>query len=971
VKTVLFSFVIIVLLYGSMVMAQSPLDGFDVNVSGSVSAIAVQTDGKIIIGGSFTQVNGVNRNNLARLNSNRTLDTSFVPNPNGSVYTILIQPNGSILIGGIFTQVGSVFRPAIARLLPDGTLDNDFYAGVGGWVKTIALESSGHVLIGGFFTIGGSPAQNHLARLDKDFGNHDPSFSPNIQNAGIVEVRAISVQTNGKIIIGGLFSSVGGLARNCLARIDPTTGIADSFDPYPISATEVNTIVAQPNGKILVGGLYIGGFVTKKVVRIDTITGTEDPTFSATFAGNIETGYSVYSLALQPNGKILVGGFFNLVNGQSRPSLTRLNTNGSIDPAFTVNNTNGVVNSFALQSSGKILVGGQFTTITSAGSISTRNNFAGLETNGNVDKTLDIGTLNGDIRIIVPQPDGKVIIAGSFTSVLGVPRNKIARLNADGSLDTLFDPNPGAGRIFAVALDSSGRVYVGGEFTFIGGQIRQYLARLDPINGAADSFDPMPSDYVLAIHVNLSGSVFIGGGFDIVGADYIPHIAKLDANTGQPDSFFNPVPNGDVYAIAQEPTGRVIFAGDFTELSPGGTPEVHNRIAKVFADGTVDNTFSADIDDSILAMKLQSNGQILIGGNFTQVNMQLRNRIARLNFDGIVDPTFNPNANGQVNSISIQSNGKIIITGGFSTVGGLTRNGVARLNETTGVPEILGGTIDQYDPNVNGVVYAAAIQADGKVLIGGDFTTVGGVPRSNLARLTNDTQAVSELMISGDSLSWQFDGSSPQFSGVRFELSTDGGTTYSLLGIGTAGLNSPIKGERSPIAPQASTYTLAGLNLPVGQDILIRATDPESTTEKVQSAFLLAPTAASVSVAGKVKASNGMGLTNAIVHMTDSSGITRSTRTSSFGYYRFDDIEAGQIVVIGVNSKSYQYQPQLVSVNESLVDVDFMPVGANLKHQHLEKVHEKSKWFPDNYTDRHFSDERQFSSRAIILRPSR
>ncbi|MBP6002586.1 MAG: hypothetical protein KA746_04030 [Pyrinomonadaceae bacterium] len=933
-KTVLFAIFVTVFLFSSMVTAQSPLDGLDVNVSGSVSAIAVQADGKIIIGGFFTQVNGVNRNNLARLNVNRTLDTSFVPNPNGSVYTILTQPNGSILVGGIFTEVGSVSRPAIARLLPDGTLDSDFYAGVGGWVKTIALESGGHVLIGGFFTIAGSPPQNHLARLDKDSGNLDGSFLPDVQRNGIVEVRAISVQSNGKIIIGGLFSSVGGLARNCLARIDPITGTADSFDPYSTSATEVNTIVAQPNGKILVGGLYLGGFVTKKVARIDTITGTEDPTFSATFAGNIETGYSVYALAVQPNGKVLVGGFFNNVNGEPSISLARLNSNGSIDPAFTVNNTNGVVNSFALQSSGKILVGGQFTTITSGGWLSIRNNFAGLEINGNVDKTLDIGTLDGAIRIIVPQPDGKVIIAGSFTSVLGVPRNKIARLNADGSLDMGFDPNPsggGLGRIFAVALGAFGRVYVGGEFTFIGGQSRQYIARLDPVTGAADSFNPMPSDYVLAIHVNPSGSVFIGGGFQSIGGDGFPHIAKLDANTGQPDPYFKPVPNGDVHAIAQEPTGRVIFAGDFTELSPKGTPEVHNRIAKVFADGTVISSFVAGIDARVLALKLQSDGQILIGGNFTTVNAQVRNYIARLSFDGIVDPTFDPNANGQVNSISIQSNGKIIITGGFSTVGGLPRNRVARLDEATGVPEVLGGTVGQYDPDVNGVVYASAILPDGKILIGGDFITVGGVPRSNFARLTNDTYAVSELSITRDSVSWQMNGSTPQFSGVRFLLSTDGGVTYALLGIGTTGLNSAKNGELSRTAPQASTYTLAGLDLPVGQEILIRATDPESTTEKVQGAFLLAPTAAMVSVTGTVRTSGGMGLSNAIVHMTDSAGIIRTTRTSSFGHYRFDDIEAGQIVVIAVKSKSYQYQPQLVSVNGSLVDIDFVPIGANFK----------------------------------------
>lgn len=88
-----------------------------------------------------------------------------------------------------------------------------------------------------------------------------------------------------------------------------------------------------------------------------------------------------------------------------------------------------------------------------------------------------------------------------------------------------------------------------------------------------------------------------------------------------------------------------------------------------------------------------------------------------------------------------------------------------------------------------------------------------------------------------------------------------------------------------------------------------------------------APTAASASISGRVLTFEGRGLRNAEISLTDSQGLTRSTRTSAFGAYSFDGIEPGQIVVIVVNSKRYQYQPQIVSVNENLSSIDFMPIN--------------------------------------------
>jgi uncharacterized delta-60 repeat protein len=924
-KNFLLAVIISAFLFGSIVMAQSPLDGFEVNVNGQVNAIAVQTDGKILIGGGFSQVNGITRNNLARLNANRTVDTSFDPSPNGGIFAITLDPNGSILVGGGFSTIAGGSRNAIARLaIIGGTLES-LDASVNDFVYSIAVDSSGNVLIGGRFTFVDGLSRNKIARLDPITGNPD-SFNPDANDT----VRAIGIQSNGKILVGGLFTTLGGANRAGLARLNPADGTADSLNPFGNGSSKIYSIVVQPDGNFLIGGEFIGGFLRKKIARINHASGMEDLLFNTEIVGNIESGNTVYSIALQTNGKILVGGFFNIVNNETRGPVTRLNSDGSLDLTFNSPNPNSIVFSIALQSSGKILIGGSFTSLSPGGSPITRSRLAGLERNGSPDKTLDIGILDGEVNVIVPQPDGKIIIAGLFTSVLGVARNKIARLNPDGSLDMLFNPNPiGSGRVFAVALDSIGRVLVGGEFTFIGGESRSYLARLDPITGAADQFQPQPSNYVRTIVIDSIGRVLIGGGFLNVGGNGTSRIARIDPATSVPEFFFGVEPNGDVYSIVEQPDGKILFAGDFTDLA---TPEIRRRIARVNADGSVDTTFDPDANGLIRAMKLESNGNILLGGDFTNIGSQPRNFIARVDSNGTLDSGFDPNANNWVTSINVQSNNKILVTGNFSVIGGQPRNRVARLNEITGAAEFLGGLTDPYDPNVNGTVSAIAIQADGKILIGGDFSSVGGVSRSKFARLTNDSYAISEITVTRNTVTLRLDGSSPQTNLARFELSTDGGATYTFLGNGTPSLSGNAKNRQlSPTSPQASNFTLTGLNLPTGQDILIRATNSESTIEKVQNAFLLAPTASNSSISGRVFTSNSRGLMNASVSLTDSNGITRTARTNSFGYYRFNEIESGQIVVIAVKSKRYQYQPQVISVDENLTEVNFMPIGNNSK----------------------------------------
>jgi len=167
----------------------------------------VQPDGNILIGGSFSSVLGAGRNNIARLNTDGTLDATFDPNANSAVYSIAVQADGKIMIGGGFTSLSpnggaAVVRNRIARLNVDGTLDATFDPNANNFSSTylysIVVQADGKILIGGQFAFlspngGATAVRNYIARLNAD-GTLDATFDPNANN----EVDSIAVQADGK-----------------------------------------------------------------------------------------------------------------------------------------------------------------------------------------------------------------------------------------------------------------------------------------------------------------------------------------------------------------------------------------------------------------------------------------------------------------------------------------------------------------------------------------------------------------------------------------------------------------------------------------------------------------------------------------------------------------------------------------------------------------------------------------------------
>jgi len=204
--------------------------------NGDVYTISIQPDGKILVGGIFTDFDSNTANYLARLNADGSLDTSFAIGSgfNGPVYAISIQPDGKILVGGTFTDFDGNAVNYLARLNADGTLDGgfDMSTGFNGQANSISLQPDGKILVGGQFTDFDSNQANYLARLNAD-GSLDTSFA--IGSGFNGPVYAIALQSDSRILVGGGFTDFDMTSISRLARLDNSIG--DIYTPVNIYYT--------------------------------------------------------------------------------------------------------------------------------------------------------------------------------------------------------------------------------------------------------------------------------------------------------------------------------------------------------------------------------------------------------------------------------------------------------------------------------------------------------------------------------------------------------------------------------------------------------------------------------------------------------------------------------------------------------------------------------------------------------------
>ena len=346
---------------------------------------------------------------------------------NSSVFSIAIQPDGKIVCGGQFTQYKGVTNNRIIRLNTDGSKDSTFdnFIGFNSGVNSIAIQPDGKILVVGNFTTYKGLANVRIIRLNPD-GSKDLTFNNSVGFNN--NVLSMLIQSDGKILVGGAFTQYKGLIENRIIRLN-SDGTKDlTFDNLVGFNGNPNSIAIQPDGKILIGGLFTTykGLTENRIIRLNP-DGSKDLTFDNLVGFNNQ----VYSIAIQPNGKILVVGDFTTYKGVSANRIVRLNTDGSIDTSFDYGTGfNNTMRTIVIQPDGKILIGGLFTTY--KGLI--ENCIIRLNTDGSKDLTFN-NSVGFDIQVfsIVIQNDGKILCGGGFTTYKGYSNNFIIKLNSDGS----------------------------------------------------------------------------------------------------------------------------------------------------------------------------------------------------------------------------------------------------------------------------------------------------------------------------------------------------------------------------------------------------------------------------------------------------------------------------------------------------------------------------------------------------------
>ncbi len=403
----------------------------------------------------------------------------------------------------------------------------------------------------------GTPASNvcKFVRFNAD-GSLDTSFNVTID--GGYDIAAIALESDGKIIIGGDFYSVNGNACSNIAVLKTDGSFDATFNAGGAGAdNSVSSIVVQADGKIVIGGFFANYNTTSSscIIRLNP-------------DGSVDTGFlsgsgfgeaSVQALALESDGKIIVGGSFGSYNNSQSTlyDIVRLNTDGTLDSSFSADADIEQIYNLTLQSNGQIVISAYFNSLG-------RQAVVRLDATGAIDPTFTFTADDTYVRALVAQPDDKILVGGDFYFVNSVPRAAIARLNADGSLDTTFDPSVGAnGEVQQIELRPDGEIFVAGAFNGISNASRAQLALLYGVNKpgtvafSASSYNVNEAGGSVQLMVQRTGgntgaisvSYATADGTALAGTDYTPASGTLNWADGDvaPKSLTVPILNPLVY----------------------------------------------------------------------------------------------------------------------------------------------------------------------------------------------------------------------------------------------------------------------------------------------------------------------------------------------------------------------------------------------------------------------------------------
>jgi uncharacterized delta-60 repeat protein len=443
--------------------------------------------------------------------------------------------------------------------------------------------------------------------------------------------------------------------------------------------------------------------------------GALDTKFSTAAGFAFETGKNpaIYAMAVQADGKIVVGGQFSSFNGTKCNYIARLNADGTFDDSFNTGaGLNNPVRTISIQKDGKIIAGGQFTSFNG----NQQNHIIRLNSDGSKDESFNVGSsFNDVVYATVIQPDGKIIAGGKFTNFNGTWQNFIARLNSDGAIDLVFYPEKGFNDVvYALALQDDGKVLAGGVFTAFNGSPANRIVRLSA-DGKADASFLTGSGFdndVRVIEIDNDNKIVAGGYFTSFNGKTSGYLARINTNGSLDDSFKSGTGfNGSVQALSVQSDNRIIAGGFYTAFN--GTER--KNISRINADGTIDASFVPGKGANAGVMAVQIGNTVLLAGSFTSYNDATANQVCRLISDPYiisVSPTTDICAGGNL-TVEFNSQGNFAEGNVFTIQLSDTRGDFSNAVNIGSLTAVSGGSISAVIPRTTptGVGYRVRLVA--------------------------------------------------------------------------------------------------------------------------------------------------------------------------------------------------------------------------------------------------------------------
>lgn len=714
------------------------------SVQGFGQASYAASDGSVYLGGLTNGAGGSSMVGSLIIDAN-SVGQPITPIPGANnIYTSVSDGSGGWYVGGNFDQILSAQRNNIAHILSDGTLDLTFNSDINDTVNALFYDSTNNLLYlgGNFDTVNQNTTptlRNNIAAVNGTSGVVT-SFDPDIDGT----VMNIDMDTDNNIVyVSGSFLTVNSntspVSRDGIAGFNATTGTATSFDPGIVGYSE--KIKFNPDTDIL----YVIGVFDTVNTNTSPVTRNKVAAFNTTtsvttsFNPDIATtsNSSILTIELdEENNTVYLGGIFSQVNTNTTPT-QRNNiasfdaTTGSVtnfNPDIYFSDIKDSIETIALnKQTDTLYVAGDFYRVNHSTNPVSRSNSAAFNISTSIATNFNPNISGLIENLNIDDATGKLSVQGKIYGYGGTTRNNVTHILSDGTLDLAFNPDLD-GMVTAFAIDeSTNTIYVGGIFSTVNTTTnptpRHALAALDLTTGAVKSFNAginssTTNDRTIGALAfdNTTNTLYVSGDFDFVNINTTPILrngmAAFDGTTGAVKSF-DPSINGEKYDIALDEANQLLYvSGSFNTVNTNTTPVVRNNIAAFNVSTSLATNFNPDINGDTFGIDLNNdNSVIYVSGDFSSVNNNttplVRNNGAAFNTNTSVATNFDPDLNAFTLGIEYNSTDNTVFIGGtFNSVNvntsPLARSGLAEFNSTTGVAT-------SFQPTVGGIVYAFSI----------------------------------------------------------------------------------------------------------------------------------------------------------------------------------------------------------------------------------------------------------------------